>query len=291
MRTLEFVVTLCTFASLATYSGAFVLLLRGRRAGGLSFFAAGWLINAAMIVLNGIACGHPPFGNMYHVLVFLAFCFFPLYLLMHWRHEQDFVHVYFAFAACVPLLGTLFMDRNLMWRRMPALQSPWFVPHVVSYVISYAFAAVAFAITVGGWLARKPAGIRLIDHVYRSVFATRTGACPGEAVLPPHIETDGRHETASHRILRIAFPFMTFGMLSGALWAEEAWGVYWSWDAKETWSLITWTLYVIYFHCHLRPPLRRYTAAAQTAAFAALLSTFLLVNLWPRIGSILHSYA
>ena len=83
---------------------------------------------------------------------------------------------------------------------------------------------------------------------------------------------------------------MTFGLLSGALWAEEAWGRYWSWDPKETWSLITWTLYLIYFHCRRSPGLRQWSPAAHVLAFLALLTTFFLVNLLPKMGSVLHSY-
>ena len=84
---------------------------------------------------------------------------------------------------------------------------------------------------------------------------------------------------------------MTFGMLSGALWAEEAWGVYWSWDPKETWSLITWGCYLIYFHCRTRRYLHKYEETAELLAFLALLTTFTLVNLLPKLSSALHSYA
>lgn len=91
-------------------------------------------------------------------------------------------------------------------------------------------------------------------------------------------------------MLLLAFPFMTFGMLSGALWAEEAWGVYWSWDRKEVWSLITWTLYVVYFHSRLSPRTRRWAPTLQSVAFVALVITFLAVNLLPKLSSALHSY-
>jgi ABC-type transport system involved in cytochrome c biogenesis permease subunit len=79
-------------------------------------------------------------------------------------------------------------------------------------------------------------------------------------------------------------------MLSGALWAEEAWGQYWSWDAKEVWSLITWGLYLIYFHLR-KSEWKQYADWAHLLAFLALLTTFFLVNLIPKLGSILHSYA
>ena len=84
---------------------------------------------------------------------------------------------------------------------------------------------------------------------------------------------------------------MTFGMLSGALWAEEAWGIYWSWDAKETWALVTWSAYLIYFHCRMSPRFKPYATVAQILAFIFLLITFLVVNLLPKMGSLLHSYA
>jgi ABC-type transport system involved in cytochrome c biogenesis permease subunit len=88
----------------------------------------------------------------------------------------------------------------------------------------------------------------------------------------------------------LSFPFMTFGMLSGALWAEEAWGAYWSWDIKETWSLITWGTYLIYFHCRKNKDLQKWQRPVHILAFAALLITFFIVNLLPKIQS-LHSYS
>jgi len=92
------------------------------------------------------------------------------------------------------------------------------VPHVASYMFSYCLAAAAFALTAAALWRRR-----------------------GDADA-------GRFEKASYRTMLLAFPFMTFGLLSGALWAEEAWGVYWSWDPKETWSLITWIFYALALH-------------------------------------------
>jgi ABC-type transport system involved in cytochrome c biogenesis permease subunit len=153
------------------------------------------------------------------------------------------------------------MAPDMVWKRMPALQSPWFVPHVTSYMISYALAAVGFVLYLVG-----------------KIEALRNKDC-----------TD-RYDMALYKILGLSFPFMTFGMLSGALWAEEAWGTYWSWDRKETWSLITWTLYLIYFHCLTKKDLRKHAGLVQVFAFLALITTFFLVNLWPKLYSTLHSY-
>lgn len=259
----DHVVLVLLCLGIAGYLSAFGVLLSGRRRLGLALMGGGWCVNVSLLVFNGIVAGHPPFGNMYHVLTFLSVCFLPLYAFLVFRHRLGWLDVYFALMSALPLIGPLFMKRDVEWSRMPALQSPWFVPHVVAYMISYSLAAAAFAVTVVKWLRRR---------------------APERAGTPD----DGQ---AVYSMLRLAFPFMTFGLLSGAVWADQAWGVYWSWDRKETWSLITWILYVVYFHCRRSGTMRRLAEPAQVLAFLALLTTFLLVNLLPRLSSILHSYA
>lgn len=262
MSNLEYAIVALLCSAAALYGTAWLLFLFRRPAAGFTVWGLAWLLNAGLFAANWIFCGEPPFGNMYHVLTVLAWCFLPLYGWFSSRAGMKQVHLYFAFAAMFPMIGGLFMPRDIFWSRMPALQSPWFVPHVLAYMISYALAAVAFALTVAGLRRRAATAAPGLDR-----------------------------EAAAYEILRLAFPFMTFGMLSGALWAEEAWGVYWSWDPKETWSLITWTLYAIYLHSRRTRTLRPWAAPAQLLAFGALLTTFLLVNLLPKLSSALHSYA
>ncbi len=272
---LESAISVLEILVLTAYGGAFLLFLAQYRGAGFATFTGGWVANACIVAVNWTVGGHPPFGNMYHVMVFLGLCFLPLYLLLRYRHGLGWLHAYFALASVVAMVGALSIGltrgRGIVWQRMPALQSPWFVPHVVSYMISYALATVAFVLTMTG------------------VFKGWKGE--GDEALTPSAESGKSvYAQASHTVLRIALPFMTFGLLSGALWAEEAWGRYWSWDPKETWSLITWTLYMIYLHCRRSPRLRHRARIAQILAFAALLTTFLLVNLLPRLSSVLHSY-
>ena len=258
----ELVIRVLLWAALAGHALAFIALLLRWRRPGLALLGAAWLINAALILANWLAAGNPPFGNMYHVLTFLACCFFPLYLLLAVRDRLGWTAVYFAFASAIALLGTLFIEADAFWRRAPALQSPWFIPHVTSYMISYALAAVAFALAAVMFVRRYILGCPPAEHGGRAIY----------------------------RILLLAFPLMTFGMLSGALWAEEAWGAYWSWDIKETWSLITWMLYLLYFHCRRSAPHRRFAAPVHVLAFLALITTFVLVNMLPKLASFLHSY-
>ena len=243
--------------SAAGYLLAGVLFLFQRRRTALGLMGAAWLVNFSVIVLNGLIVNDIPLGNMYQVQGVLSLCFLPLFVLLAKRENLNWTGVYFAFASALPVIGAVFMDKQAAWKRMPALQSNWFVPHVLAYMISYALCAVAFIMLIRMW-------VRKSDRV--------------------------EFRRAMVQILRTAFPFMTFGMLSGALWAEEAWGQYWSWDAKEVWSLITWGLYLVYFHCRKSPWVRN-ADWAHLLAFLALLTTFFLVNLLPKLGSLLHSYA
>ncbi len=238
------------------------LVAGGGAAGRRIPFGLGWLANLALWAFNWVVAGEPPFGNMYHVQVFLGLCFLPLGGWLARRAAMGWAAPYFAFASALPLVGALFMDQDVTWRRMPALQSPWFVPHVTAYMIAYALATVAFVLLLA-----------------RLIRSRRPDFDPAA------------HRRAATETLRLAFPFMTFGMLSGALWAEEAWGVYWSWDPKETWSLVTWTLYLAHLHGLGDERLRKVADWTHALAFLALLTTFFLVNLLPKLASVLHSYA
>lgn len=262
--TADHAITALILAAIVGYALAFAVLFASARKFARVLGGLAWLANLAVFLLNWHHLGEPPFGNMYQVKVVLGLCFLPLFLVLRRRGGMDWLAPHFLLASALPLVGTLFLERNLQWRRMPALQSPWFVPHVLGYMLSYALLTVAFAALVWGlYLRWRQSSPELLLRSRQAVYA----------------------------ITRMAFPLMTFGLLSGALWAEEAWGIYWSWDPKETWSLITWTLYLIYFHARLSPRTRRFEIAAHLLAFAALLVTFLLVNLLPKLGGGLHSYS
>jgi ABC-type transport system involved in cytochrome c biogenesis permease subunit len=247
--------------SILLYLAGWAVLVRHKLQAGRMLIALAWAGTVAQVVVNGFAVQGPPLGNMYQVLTVLSLCFFPLFLFLTRRTGMGWAAPYFTIMAMLPLAGGFFMEKDALWRRMPALQSHWFIPHVLAYMIAYALATVAVAFLTMKWMKRR---------------------CGTE---------DGRHDEAAHETLRLAFPFMTFGMLSGALWAERAWGQYWSWDPKETWSLIMWMLYVIYLHAWKSRDLRKYADIAHLLGYLALLITFLLVNLLPRLASLLHGYA
>ena len=134
-----------------------------------------------------------------------------LFTYIRWRYRWilSFSTVLATVFILINILRPEIHDQTLM----PALQSPWFIPHVTVYMFSYSLLGCAFLIAVFG--------------LFRS----------GKDTLQ-----------AADTLVYIGTAFLTFGMLSGAIWAKEAWGHYWSWDPKETWALVTWLCYVFYIH-------------------------------------------
>lgn len=233
---------------------AFALAAFQRKAQSQILLMLAWAAAVLLLAAHWILAQAPPFGNMRHVLSFFPIVLIPLsFYLKRCSHHQ--LTGYFALATALSITGALCMPLQAGWRQMPALQSPWFIPHVTSYVIAYGLLTVSFFLTLVSF------------HPHKS-----------------------QRLEAAHDVLVLAFPFLTFGLWSGALWADEAWGRYWAWDIKETWSLITWTLYLFYFHLRKHHALRSWQRPVLLLAYAAVLVTFFVVNLLPRITSI-HSYA
>ncbi len=252
------------FIALALY--LLSLLLRVLQKPRLSFIAFLVAAHIAVVIVahDWRVSGQPPFSSLHHVMLVLGACALPTYALFVMGRGLRWMAPVFPLAGAIPLVLALVFERNEAWNLAPALQSPWFVPHVIAYMVSYSLALVAFLL--------------LLACIFVKLRAD--GDTFNAGIL----------ESGSYEILCVAFPLMTFGMLSGALWANQIWGDYWSWDSKETWSLITWLLYLGYFHCRKHGKLMKYANLTHALAFLALVTTFLLVNLLPKLASKLHSY-
>ena len=106
-------------------------------------------------------------------------------------------------------------------------------------------------------------------------------------------ENIDRFHRSVHQLVLFGFPMLTFGIMSGAAWANEAWGVYWQWDPKETWSLITWFVFALYLHTRVRPTWRGAPSTViMIVAFACMVTTFLGVSWLAKLFGIpsLHLY-
>lgn len=166
------------------------------------------------------------------------------------------------------LLAILFLAINVMHPEnhsktlMPALQSYWFVPHVIVYIIGYAFLGVATLVALFG-----------IIQVYRNKYQDIT-------------------LKLADNLVYLGFAFITFGLLFGALWAKEAWGHYWTWDPKETWAFLTWMMYLIYIHFrYFQPRLVRTPLWILALAFGVLMIAWYGVNYLPSASNSVHTYS
>ena len=220
-------------------------------------WAAGFACNAALVINNWVLNGYVPFVSMYQVLTFLGVCYTPIYLYFRSFRGGKWMRPYFMFAPAFIMTGLCFMDATSVWEFAPSLQSVWFVPHVLVYMISYTMGFIAFLISIISLFAKKrEEKLRLEEGIYDCVC--------------------------------IVFPFMTFGMFFGAIWANEVWGHFWSWDNKESWSLITWLTYMIYLHFRRSNNLKKYATWIAILGFAGIIITFFFVNM---MGGGNHSYS
>jgi ABC-type transport system involved in cytochrome c biogenesis permease subunit len=245
------------FAAALLVSGAHAIVhLARRKAGGPG--AAGWLVGlrraanvaigigflvlTATIVARWVEAGYPPFSNVPESLLWMAWGFCGVYFVS--RLFVDFTGM--EAGACLGALGILAVTglfEQSPRPLMPALQSNWLVFHVLTCMVSYGafFAAFCMAIL---WLVlwRKRESGKMVDAL-------------------------------THQTMAFGFLLLTVGIVSGAIWARQAWGRYWGWDPKETWSLITWFVYGIYLHFRLISGslgIRRERLPAVNATFAVL---------------------
>ena len=179
------------------------------------------------ILLMWISLERPPLRTMGETRLWYSF-FLPLAgIIVYSRWKYKWILTFSTVLALVFICVNLFKPEIHSKTLMPALQSPWFAPHVIVYMFAYAVFGVATLMA-----------IYLLFVSNRRSSSTLSMEGSGVAL---------------DNLVYVGLAFMTFGMLFGALWAKEAWGHYWSWDPKETWAAITWFAYLIYIHYRQLP--------------------------------------
>jgi cytochrome c-type biogenesis protein CcsB len=242
------------------------------------FTAFAWLIQTAGILLRWsesyqMGIGHAPLTNMYESVVFFAWTLIILYLIIEIKFKTKVIGAFalpFAFLAMAYASFSTDISKTIN-PLIPALQSNWLISHVVTCFIGYASFAVAAALGIM-YLIKRQGNTRQEDHADSSLH------------LPPLIVLD----SIIHSTMVFGFIWLSAGIITGAIWANSAWGTYWSWDPKETWSLITWFFYAITLHA-------RYTRGWNGAPIAFLAIFGFLSVLFTYYGvnfllSGLHSY-
>jgi cytochrome c-type biogenesis protein CcsB len=229
--------------------------------------------NLAGIILRWVESyqmgyGHAPLSNLYESLVFFAFCIAALSIFVELRYNLRIIGtVAIPLAFLAMAYASLPKVDSAIAPLIPALQSNWLIAHVITCFIGYAGFAVAFGISI---LYFIKAGTRNPD----AGFSTRL---PKADVL----------DELTYQMVIFGFLFLSVGIITGAVWANQAWGRYWGWDPKETWSLITWLIYASLLHARLmRGWEGKRIAVLSCVGFVAMIFTYFGVNLLPG----LHSY-
>jgi ABC-type transport system involved in cytochrome c biogenesis permease subunit len=231
------------------------------------------LLHTLLIIFRTYEGMRPPFQNLYETLSWFAWFANMTYLYAQskWKdvHLPGFIVAGIATAAC---LYSLLFRSPVIAPVPPALQSPWYEAHVITAFLSYAVFVVSFS----------------VEACYLR-FRTPPGAAAG---IFGAIDEDFRRWT--HRLVLFGFPFLTFAIFSGAAWANDAWGRYWSWDPKETWSLITWTVYAVYLHAKTIGKWKDTPASVlNMLGFVCMIMTFVGINWLVKLLNIpsMHTYA
>jgi cytochrome c-type biogenesis protein CcsB len=254
---------------------------RPSRAGrvALALSICGWAIHVTSLVLRGFAAHRVPWGNMFEFSSAVALVAVTVFLLLVARGAVERSLGAFVMLPVVLYLG---LASSVLYTAagplVPALNSYWIKIHVAAAVMASGAFLLSGVIALLYLLRSRYDG--QLDTRRTPRFPVSLGAqLPAATVL----------DRVSYSVIAFAFPVWTFAIIAGAIWAEAAWGRYWGWDPKETWSFITWVLYAGYLHARATAGWKgRKAAWVAVAAAVALVIDYYVVNIFV-VG--LHSYA
>ena len=239
----------------------------------------GWGIETVAIGLRwkesyDMGHGHAPLSNLYESVVFFAWTIILIYGIIEIKYKHRVIG---AFVLPFALLGMAWAQLGLnsgIEPLVPALQSNWLLYHVITCFLGYAAFAVACGVSIMYLIKAHVEG----DDASTASAGSVIGMFPSIRIL----------DDLNYKAIMIGFPLLTLGIVTGAAWANYAWGTYWSWDPKETWSLIVWFVYAAFLHARItRGWVGKRAAWLSIIGFAATIFCYLGVNLFL---SGLHSY-
>jgi cytochrome c-type biogenesis protein CcsB len=241
-----------------------------------ALMVAALLLNTALMLMRWHEAGRAPLKSLFESLVFFALCIAVVYVFF----ERIYRTRVFGVPAMLLALGCL-MYALAKWdaeivKLPPALQSPWFVPHVMVYFVGYAAVALAFVLAVIQLLAPRVA-------LVQKLLSMKAGTIMSGEKLDV--------EAMSYELVRFGFVLLTIGLLVGSVWAKSAWGDFWVWDPKENWSLVTWLIYGGYLHLRRVRGWRGDKGAwLLIVGFAVVMFTYLGMHLLPTAEESAHVY-
>ncbi len=234
---------------------------KGRLIGNL-FTIIGTLVIIGFVIILWIKIERPPLRTVGETRLWYS-VFLPIVGILSFIKWNYKWFLYYSLGmAILFLMINIFKPENFDKTLMPALQSPWFVPHVIVYILSYALLGVSSLVSAWGLFLHKFKTFKpeLLDKADKLVY--------------------------------MGFSLLTLGLLFGALWAKEAWGHYWTWDPKETWALLTWLCYLLYIHFRFKHKKKTLAALWILAlAFVILLICWEGINYLAVSGNSVHTYS
>jgi len=271
MNIIFFQIALVIYLVGTAFSLAFLIFVRGlfSRIGKWALIG-GFAVHSCGLVLRTMEAGHTPITSLHESLSFFAWSIVGFYFLLQIKYRVEVLAAFISpVAAVLIILASLFPKEILPLA--PVLESFWLPLHVILAFFGNAIFTLAFAAGVMYLIQERQIKSKKIGPFYHRL--------PDLKVL----------DDLNYRCLTFGFPLLSLGIISGSVWAETAWGSYWSWDPKETWSLITWFLYAALLHGRLTVGWRgRRAAIFAIAGFAALVFSLFGVNL---LLTGLHTYS
>ena len=260
----------------------------------------------ANIILFFILCsrwiiaGYFPLSNLYESLLFLTWMLLTIYLYIETKTKSKLIG---ALLVPVALLINGFANLTLSPEMqkssplVPALQSNWLMMHVSMMLLSYATLIIGSLLCILFLVISryKDVDLKIIDdsslplyNIMLDYYETKLLSPSNEISELGKLKLLQSLDNWSYRIIGLGFPFLTIGIISGGVWANEAWGSYWSWDPKETWALITWLVFATYLHARITKGWEgKKTAILGGVGFFVIWICYLGVNF---LGKGLHSY-
>jgi len=258
-----------TFLTVAAYVVFFINQSKEIRRVARAIFVVSGLLQTLYIVWRYFQAGHTPITSQHEAVVFFAWATTWAYLSFRWRYTVKNFGTFVAINVFALLLISAISSREIA-PLLPALRSAWLPVHGGVSLIAYGFLSLAFC---GGLM------YLLLE---RELKKKRFGY-----IFERFPSLDSLDQLNNH-CLAAGFIFLTLGIVTGSIWARQAWGTYWHWDPKETWSLITWLIYAAILHQRLTMGWRRRRAAIMAiVGFAAVL--FTLWGVTYLLGGV-HSY-
>ncbi|MFQ4140054.1 c-type cytochrome biogenesis protein CcsB [Nodosilinea sp. PGN35] len=284
---------------------------------GTATMAVGNLTIAALLAARWIEGGYFPMSNLYESLFALAWGVTAMHLVAERMSRSCLVGAVTApIAMAITAFATLTLPDTMQGSEplVPALKSNWLMMHVSVMLLSYAALLVGALLAIAFLLVTRGQAVELRGSSvgtggFRNVKLHRAEddaaqappamamSAGGAAVLekpatvalsPQRLTLADTLDNISYRMIGLGFPLLTIGIIAGAVWANEAWGSYWSWDPKETWALITWLVFAAYLHARITKGWQgRRPAILAATGFVVVWICYLGVNI---LGKGLHSY-